>query len=366
VPFSSLPYCSFTFLGLDVHRDSISVAVVAPDGECVGVDRIFADGESVRRLVGRLGDRSRLRAVYEAGPTGYGLCRQLRGLGVSCEVVAPALIPRAAGDRVKTDRRDAVRLARLARLGELVSIRVPSEAEEGVRDLLRARAALLEDRRRARQRLSALLLRHGEVFRDGSTWTHKHQRWLGTRTFDDSAARAAFDHCRAVESSRDQDVRAIETELSKWFDHELFADRVARLGAYRGIDRLGALTLVAEVCDWRRFATAGAHSSFCGLVPSERSSGQRTWRGLTKAGNTHVRHQLIESAWAYQHHARVGAGLAARQNGVHPDTIARAWKCQLRLCRRFAALAARKDSRNVVAVAVARELGGFVWAEMTA
>jgi transposase len=352
---------------MDVHRDSISVAVLPPEGDTAAVDKIFADTESVRRLIGRVGEPAQLRAVYEAGPTGYGLCRQLQGLGVACDVVAPALIPRASGDRVKTDKRDAQRLARLHRMGELVSIRVPTAAEEGVRDLLRARAALIEDRRRARQRLSAMLLRHGEVFRDGNTWTHKHAQWLGTRVFDDRASQTAFDHYRAVESARDADVGAIEAELVPWFDHELFADAVSRLACYRGIDRLGALTLVAEVCDWRRFATAGAHASFCGLVPSERSSGERRWRGgLTKAGNVHVRHQLVESAWGYRHRPNVGVGLAARQAGVHPDTIARAWACQLRLCRRFRVLAERKDSRNIVAAAVARELGGFVWAEMTA
>lgn len=178
---------------------------------------------------------------------------------------------------------------------------------------------------------------------------------------------ATYDRYRAVVSVRDADVAAVEADLNPWFDHELFYDRASRLAAYRGIDRLGALTLVAEVCDWRRFASAHHHMSFCGLVPSEHSSGERTWRGaLTKAGNGHVRRQLIESAWAYQHRAAVGQGLARRQEGVHPAAVARAWAAQLRLCRRFRALAARKESRNVVVAAIARELAGFVWAEMIA
>jgi transposase len=352
---------------MDVHRDSISVAVLPPDADTAEVDKVFNDAESVRRLVGRMGDPRWLRAAYEAGPTGYGLHRQLTSMGVRCDVVAPALIPRAAGDRVKTDKRDARRLARLHRMGELVAIRVPTEAEEGVRDLLRAREDLLIDRRRSRQRLSAMLLRHGQVFRGGDPWTYKHLEWLTTRRFEDRAVQATYDRYRAVASVRDADVTAVDADLDPWFDHELFHDRCSRLAAYRGIDRLGALTLVAEVCDWHRFASAHHHMSFCGLVPSEYSSGNTTWRGpITKTGNVHVRRQLVESAWAYQHRAAVTKAIERRHSGVHPDTIARAWKAQLRLTRRFNALGARKQSRNLVVAAIARELAGFVWAEMTA
>lgn len=364
--FSQSSY-PFTHLGLDVHRDSISVAVLPPEAETPEVDKVFNDTDSVRRLVARLGDPTVLRACYEAGPTGYGLHRQLLSLGVRCDVVAPALIPRAAGDRVKTDTRDARRLARLHRMGELVAIRVPTEAEEGVRDLLRAREDLIIDRRRSRQRLSAMLLRHGQVFRDGDAWTLKHLEWLTSRRFSDRAVQATYDRYRAVATVRDADVAAVDADLQPWFDHELFHERASRLAAYRGIDQLGALTLVTEVCDWRRFSSAHHHMSFCGLVPSEHSSGNTTWRGgLTKTGNTHVRRQLIESAWAYQHPARVTKPIARRQEGVHPDTVARAWKAQLRLTRRFKTLAARKQSRNVVVAAIARELAGFLWAEMTA
>ena len=367
MPTNSFSQYRFTHLGMDVHRDSISVAVLPPEAETGEVDKIFNDTDSVRRLIGRLGDPTRLRACYEAGPTGYGLRRQLESMGVRCDVVAPALIPRVAGDRVKTDKRDARRLARLHRMGELVAIRVPSEAEEGVRDLLRAREDLLIDRRRSRQRLSAMLLRHGQVFRDGDPWTKKHLEWLTSCRFDDRAVQTTYDRYRAIESVRDADVTAIDADLDPWFDHELFYDRCSRLAAYRGIDRLGALTLVAEVCDWHRFASAHHHMSFCGLVPSEHSSGERTWRGsITKTGNTHVRRQLVESAWAYQYRAAVTKPIERRQAGVHPDTVARAWKAQLRLTRRFNALGARKQSRNIVVAAIARELAGFIWAEMTA
>ncbi len=367
MPTSSFAQYPFTHLRMDVHRDSISVGILPPHLETPEVDRIFHDEESVRRLIARLGDPGRLRACYEAGPTGYGLARLLESMKVRCEVVAPSLIPKVPGDKVKTDKRDCRRLARLHRMGELRAIRVPNEAEEGVRDLCRARDDLVEDRRRARQRLSAMLLRHGMVWRQGSTWTFKHLDWLASRHFDEAAVQTTYDRYLAVVGTRDADVAAIEAELDPWFDHELFFERTSRLAAYRGIDRLGALTLVAEVCDWRRFESARRHMAFCGLVPSEYSSGSRTHRGhLTKAGNVHVRTQLIHSAWAYQYGPKLTKEITRRQEGLHPETVARAWRAQLRLTRRFRTLAERKDSRNVVVAAVARELAGFVWAEMTA
>lgn len=355
-----------TYVGLDVHKDTISVGVLEPGSQSAVVDKIFHDEESVRRLAGRLSGHHRLRVCYEAGPTGYELQRLLASVGVSCEVIAPSLIPKAPGDRVKTDKRDCRRLARLYRAGELVAIRIPTVAEEAVRDLCRARADLVDDRDRARKRLLALLLRHSRVYRAGSYWTHKHYQWLGAQRFDEPALAATFSHYRAVLDARDAAVDAVESDLKVWFDREPFADCVARLGAYRGIAHLGALTLAAEVCDWRRFARATTFMGFTGLVPSEHSSGDSTRRGhLTKAGNAHVRTQLVESAWAYQHRPAVSATLRRRQDGVPPETVARAWKAQTRLCGRFRRMAAVKNTKSVVAAAIARELAGFVWAEMT-
>jgi transposase len=290
---------SRTYLGLDVHRDTISVAVLEPDREAPTVDRIAHDEPSVRRLVAQFPDRRSLRACYEAGPTGYELARLLHRMGVSCQVIAPALIPRAPGDRVKTDSRDCRRLARLHRAGELVAIGVPTVAEEAVRDLCRARTDLLADRTRARHRLSKFLLRHGRVFRAGSAWTYAHERWLVTQRFDDPALTATYGHYRAVLTARDAQLEAIEADLASWYGRPPFADQVARLAAYRGVTRLGALTLASEVGDWRRFATAGQFMGFCGLTPSEYSSGTKTRRGqITKTGNAHLRTQLVESAWA--------------------------------------------------------------------
>jgi len=355
------------FLGLDVHKDSISAAILNPDLAAPDVEKIFHDEESIRRLVGRLGDPSLVWACYEAGPTGYDLHRLLTSMGVHCSVVAPSLIPKAPGDKVKTDKRDCRRLARLHRAGELVAIRVPSPLEEAVRDLCRTRGDMVADLTRARNRLSKFLLRHGRVWRDGSAWTHKHESWLAAQSFDEPALAATYSHYRAVLTTRDAQLAAVEADLVGWFDREPFADGVRRLGAYRGVTHMGALALQAEVCDWRRFARAASLMGFVGLTPSEYSSGGYTHRGhITKAGNAHVRAQLVEGAWQYQHRPYVGSVIASRQEGVGPETVARAWAAQLRLCGRFRHLAARKNTKSVVAAAVARELAGFLWAEMTA
>lgn len=354
-------------LGLDVAKNIIVAGILLPGQETVVVDRLSHDEPSVRRLVERFADRSRLRVCYEAGPTGFGLYRLLGSMGVACEVVAPSLIPKAPGDRVKTDKRDARRLARLHRAGELVAIRVPSPVEEAVRDLCRVRAALVSDRSRARQRLDKFLLRHGRVYRAGSPWTIAYEQWLAAQHFDQVALRSAYAHYRAVVSARAAEVTAVEAELDRWIKSGPFAAAVHRLAAYRGIAYLGGLTLASEVFDWRRFGSAVQFMGFTGLVPSEYSTGESVRRGhITKAGNGHVRTQLLESAWSYRHSAAVGAELRRRQQHAGPDTIARSWAAQQRLCGRFRRLAARKNDRRVVVTAIARELAGFCWAEMIA
>jgi transposase len=354
-------------LAMDVHKSTISAGVLAVESPSPVVDRISSDEEAVRRLVGRFEDPTKVWACYEAGPTGYELARLLRGLGVRCEVIAPSLIPSRPGDRVKTDRRDAARLALLFRAGQLSSVRVPSVAEEAVRDLCRARADMVIDQSRARHRLGKFLLRHGRVWRDGDNWTLRHQAWIQAQHFDDAALTATFGHYRATLTAREAAVAAIDADLAAWYSRAPFAEGVARLAAYRGITSLGALTLASEVCDWRRFPTAAMFMGFCGLVPSEHSSGQRTQRGgITHAGNTHLRTQLVESAWAYKSRPAVGATLSKRHDGLDPEVIARAWAAQLRLCAKFRRLDERKTNRKTVVTAIARELAGFVWAEMTA
>jgi transposase len=354
-------------LAMDVHKSTISAGVLSPEATSPVVDKISSDDESVRRLVGRFDDPTRVWACYEAGPTGYELARLLRGLGVRCEVIAPSLIPARPGDRVKTDRRDAARMAVLFRASQLSSVRVPTVAEEAVRDLCRARADMVIDQTRARHRLGKFLLRHGRVWRDGDNWTLKHEAWIRAQRFDDPALTATFGHYQATLTARETAVAAVDADLAQWYEREPFADAVARLAAYRGITQLGALTLATEVCDWRRFATASMFMGFCGLVPSEYSSGARTSRGgITHAGNTHLRAQLVESAWAYKSRPAAGAVIRKRQEGLDPAVVARAWAAQLRLCGKFRRLDERKTNRKTVVTAIARELAGFVWAEMTA
>jgi transposase len=356
------------FVGLDVHKDSISAGVLRPRAEVPEVERIFNDEELVRRFFGRFGSPKALRVCYEAGPTGFGLARLLNeSMNISCQVVAPALIPKVAGDRVKTDTRDCRRLARLYRAGELTAIRVPSPAEEAVRDLCRARADLVDDRRRARQRLGALLLRHDRIYRGGTAWTQLHEQWLSALRFDEPALHGTLEHYRAVLADRDAALAAVEADLNVWIDRGPFADPVHRLAAYRGVTELGGLTLASEVADWRRFPRAATFMGFTGLVPSEYSSGASTRRGhITKTGNEHLRTQLVEAAWSYQHRPYVGPVLRKRQEGLPAETLARSWTAQRRLCGRFRRLVARKNVKTVVVTAIARELAGFLWAEMTA
>ena len=365
---SILAHADAVYLGLDVHKDSISAGILNPGGDSADVEKIFNDEESIRRLVGRLGDDpSLVWACYEAGPTGYDLHRLLVSLGVHCAVVAPSMIPKAPGDKVKTDTRDCRRLARLHRAGELVAIRVPSVLEEAVRDLCRTRGDMVEDLTRARNRLLKFMLRHSRVWRGGSNWTVKHEAWLAAQRFDEPALQTTFEHYRAVVLTRDAQLAAVEADLARWTSAAPFAEPVRRLAAYRGVTAMGALSLQAEVCDWRRFGRAAQMMGFVGLVPSEYSSGSHRHRGhITKAGNAHLRAQLVEAAWAYQHRPYLGAEIAKRQEGLAPEVVARAWAAQLRLCGRFRHLASRKNTKSVVAAAVARELAGFLWAEMTA
>ena len=354
-------------LAMDVHKNTISAGLLEPGSTTPVVDKISSDEETVRRLVARFAEPARVWACYEAGPTGYELARVLRSLGMRCEVIAPSLIPTRPGDRVKTDTRDARSLALLFRAGQLSSVRVPTMSEEAVRDLCRARADMVIDRTRARHRLGKFLLRHGRVWRDGENWTLRHEAWIRAQRFDDAALRATFAHYQGTLTAREAAVEAIDADLARWFTRAPFADPVARLAAYRGVTRLGALTLAAEVCDWARFPTASMFMGFCGLVPSEHSSGQRTQRGgITHAGNTHLRTQLVESAWAYKSRPAAGAVIRKRQDGLDPDVVARAWAAQLRLCGKFRRLDERKTNRKTVVTAVARELSGFLWAEMTA
>ena len=352
-------------LGMDTSKNTIVVGILMPGEEVPVLDRVWNDEVSVRCLAESLGPATRLRACYEAGPCGFELHRLLSSMGIACDVVAPSLIPRRAGERVKTDKRDASRLARLHRAGELTPIRVPTEAEEAVRDLVRARAALLADRKRAQQRITAMLLRHGRIWRS-SYWTAAHEQWIAGQRFGEPALAAALAHYRAALDTRRAELDAIEAELKPWAARPPLADPVARLGCYRGIAELTGLVLAAEVAGWRRFGSARAFMGFTGLVPAEYSSGERTRRGsITKAGSAPARTALIEAAWAYRHRPAIGATLRRRQHDASPQTMARSWQAQRRLHARYKTMTARGKPAAVAITAMARELAGFLWAEMT-
>jgi len=354
-----------THIGLDVHKDTIAVAILRPGtAEC---DELTIDNspQAIRRLISRHPEPQALRVCYEAGPTGYDTHRLITSMDVACEVIAPALVPRRAGVRVKTDRLDARNLARLHRAGELTAIRVPSSAEEAIRDLVRAREDLKADRRLAQQRIRSFLLRHGRQHPKGmGSWTRPFEQWLSVQQFGEVAADAAFRHLLSAYSVRSSQLKMIDAEIAEIALREPLADPVARLGCLRGIATLSAVTMAAEVCDFRRFGSAESFMSFTGLVPSEHSSGASVRHGsITKTGNCHIRRVLVEAAWAYRYRPAVGKLLAARLEGQPPEVAAYSWAAQCRLHNTYRRLAARKGPHKAV-VAVARELSGFAWGLM--
>jgi transposase len=311
-----------------------------------------------------------VRVSYEAGATGFGLARALAAEdGIECVVCAPGLIPRAPRDRVKTDRRDAERLVRLLMAGELVAVRVPTAAEEGLRDLVRAREDVRIDLTRARQRLGKQLLRHGERFEDArANWTQRHLDWLARIELEDAAAQAAC--CDYLDAVRSLMVRRerLEREIAALIATSPWAREIARLRCLRGIDTLSAAGLCVEVGDFHRFQRPGKLMSFVGLVPSEHSSGDRRRQGqITKAGSAHARRLLVEAAWHYRRPPRRGATLRRRQDGQSEHICQISWTAQQRLHRTWQRLERQRGKRHtIVAVAVARELAGFCWAITTA
>ena len=350
------------FVGLDVHKDTIVVAV-AEAGRAPGrvVGTIAHDIPKLLKMLGRLGESAHI--VYEAGPTGYGLQRELARRGYHCEVIAPSLIPKRAGDRVKTDRRDCLRLAELARAGELKPIWIPDPADEAIRDLARAREDAVNARTQARHQLKGFLLRRGVRYSGKSAWSKTYYRWLGLLNFEQAGAQTAFtEYWQAVQSADERVARmtgALAGSIQGW----RFEPVVTALQALRGIDVVSAIGLVAEIGDIGRFAHPRQLMGYLGLVPSEHSSGDRVSRGsITKTGNAHARRLLTEAAWNYRFKPRIGYRAQRRQEGLPQAIRDMAWKAQLRLSTRFARLNARGVQINKVCVAVARELSGFIWA----
>ncbi|MDY0339917.1 MAG: IS110 family transposase [Coriobacteriia bacterium] len=355
-----------THIGLDVHKDTIAVAVLRPGTTEVDERVIPNTPEAVRRLLRRFPDPTLLHACYEAGPTGYDTHRLVTSLGVACDVIAPSLIPRRSGARVKTDRIDARNLARLNRAGELTPVRVPTTAEEAVRDLIRVREEVKSDQRVARQRIRSFLLRHDKRYPGASDkWSQRFEVWARALTFDEPLAQEAFAQLVGAYFVRDAQLTAMARRIEELATQEPFAGPVARLSALRGIGTLSAMTILSETCDFSRFPTAGSYMAFTGLVPSEHSSGTSKHQGsITKTGNRHIRRVLVEAAWAYRHAPAVRGKLKDRLAGQGPDVVAYSWAAQCRLHGTYRKITARKGSHTAV-VATARELSGFIWGLMT-
>lgn len=347
--------------GLDVHKASVRIAAIRGD-RLIGEQTVPHDHAQITRVLRELSVGS---CCYEAGLTGFGLARHLIGEDIACEVVAPSLIPTRPGDRVKTDARDARRLAQLFAGGLLRGVWIPPLDIEALRDLVRAREDARCDRMRARQRLGALLTRHGRTM-PTTTWGPGRRRWLSQQTFDATWQQAAFDDYLFALDIVDRRVDGLNTQMADAAATAPYAPVVAKLRCLRGIDILTALGLVAEIGDFTRFSSAQGLMSYVGLVPSEHSSGDKRRRGsITKAGNSHARRLLIEAAWNARTRPRGSYEVTRRRAGHDAHTIARASYCEKRLHQRFVRMRARGKPAPTVAVAVARELCGFVWAMAT-
>jgi transposase len=330
------------------------------------VVRLESTERAIHRFIERMGGPEGLAVAYEAGPGGFQLYRLLSSIGVACDVIAPSLIPVRAGDRVKTDRRDAKKLVRLYRAGELSFVAPPSPMYEGLRDLVRCRDDLRGARTAARHRVLKALLRHGHIYREGKAWTQRHQAWVASRRLKDPLAQAALEHMLAHIAGLDAQLAAVDHQLDEVAAREPWADPVAWLCCFRGIATHTALGLLAEIGDFRRFGHPRELMSYLGLTPSEYSSGQQQHRGhITKAGNRHARRLLVEAAWHYHHRPRQSARTLRATEHVPPEVAARAWQAQVRLSHRHRALVEHGKRSTVANVAVARELTGFIWAAMT-
>lgn len=355
------------YVGMDVHKVSIAIATAQGErgGDVQFIGEIPNTPDSVAKMIKRMVSKGQtLEFCYEAGPCGYGLYRQIIDAGLSCMVIAPSRIPKAPGDKIKTDRRDAQKLAVLHRSGDLVSVWVPDETHEAMRDLVRARTDAMIALSRARQQLLAFLLRHGRIYESGRKyWTQRHRQWLAGQNFTEPAQCVVFqDYVEAVWTAtdrRDALVKRIKELLPSWS----LGPIVAALRCFRGLDVVSAATFVASVGDLTRFDSPRQLMSYLGLTPSEHSSGGKTYRGrITKTGNREARRMLVEASWSYRYPARVSQDKAdhiVKQPKAVRDI---SWKAQERLCKRYRTLSRKGKKSTVVVTAIARELSGFIWA----
>jgi transposase len=355
-----------TYVGVDAHKKDLFIAMLIGDQTTPVTWTVPNEPNAVRRLVRKL-ERDAPGPVlvcYEAGPCGYALQRQMTTPRVSCQVIAPSLIPRKPGERIKTNRRDARKLAELLRAGLLTEVRPPTPEEEAVRDLCRARDDAREDYQRCRHRLGKLLLRRGLHF-SGHNWTERHRRWINSLQWVQPAERVVVDDYLLAIDQLEARLREFDARLSEIAQTDPYREPVGWLRCFRGIDTLTAVLILAELHDVRRFHSARALMAYVGLVPGEDSSGEQQRRGrITRTGNALVRRLLVETAWHYQHRPQVGRALTRRRKGQPSRVIAIADKAQQRLCRRFRRLAEQHKPAPKIAVAIARELAGFLWAAL--
>jgi len=354
---------SITWIGMDVHKENIVVAAVNGAGATTARWETPNTSKGKDRLAKRLSEFGTIRCAYEAGPCGYDLRRFLEGKGIRCDVIAPSLIPKKSGDRVKTDKKDAEKIARMHRMGELTPIHVPTPEKEALRDLLRAREDANEDLVRRRHRLQKFLLRQGRRY-EGKSWTRDHWRWIRAQKFDDRNSEAVLSEYVAAIDQEIERIGRLDSQIEQESTNPEIAPSIARLKALRGVNTLTAMTILSELIDLNRFDSARKLMGFVGLVPGEYSSGGKQWRGsITKSGNSHVRRVLVEAAWHYRHSPRTtGAAIRKRRNGQPPEIIETARKAELRLYKKFTRMVMRGKKTTVAATAVARELAGFVWA----
>jgi transposase len=354
---------STLYVGLDVHKESITVAYAINSEPVELMGKIGTTPTDIERLCKRLTSKAgQVQVVYEAGPCGYGLYRRLMKKGFDCMVCAPSLIPKKPGERVKTDRRDAARLVRSLRAGDLSAVYVPDVKDEAFRDLARAWASARDDLRHARQRLKSFLLTHGIHYVGRADWRAAHRRWLSKYSFEDAWRQLAFDeHRRTIEDRLAQCERleaALREAVTEWRLYPV----VLALQAMRGIQFITAVGLISELGDLSRFEHPRQLMAWFGVTPSEHSSGGTRRQGsITKTGNSYARKLLVEAAWSYRHTARISPQLQIRQENLPKPIIDRAWDAQVRLCRRCHRLVAKGKNANIAIVAVARELAGFIW-----
>jgi len=355
-----------TFVGIDAHKKDLFVAMLIGNEPKAVTWQLANEPQAVRRLVRTLEREAPgpVRVFYEAGPCGYALQRQVTTSRVSCDVVAPALIPRKPGERVKTNRRDARKLVELGRAGLLTAVQPPTPADEAVRDLARARDDAREDLQRCRHRMGKLLLRRGLHYA-GRNWTRGHRQWIDGLAWTHAAERAVVDDYLLAIDHTESRLIELDAQLAKIAETEPYREAVGWLRCFRGIDTLTAMLILAELHDFRRFASAPALMAYLGLVPGEDSSGEKHRRGrITRTGNALVRRLLVEVAWHYQQRPGIGVALARRRKGQPARVIGIADKAQQRLCRRFRKLGAEHKPAPKIAVAIARELAGFLWAAL--